>query len=138
MFRLFVGHLAVSIKVMHTGIYAIIVGRNPHVCILVHHAASSIEHVVVVADLGKALCSYAVSVIVCLSAAVNEAGLYKLRILVERVPAIAAEEACLNISRTGCQQHAIVLGKVVFTVKLIQTVRKLYTVNGIVKLAVLL
>ena len=94
-------HLAVSIKVMHTGIYAIIVGRNPHVCILVHHAASSVEHVVVVANLGKALCSDVIREVICFAAYLDEAILHDVTIFVTPVGAVlqfAANGIAINIA----------------------------------------
>ncbi len=50
-------HLAVSTEIVHAGFYAVIICVYPPVGILVHKAATRVEDVVIIADLGKALCA---------------------------------------------------------------------------------
>ena len=122
---------------MHSGLNAVAVGRHPHICVLVHHAAAGVEEVVVLADLRQALRAHAVGVVVGLSVAGHEAGHDEPAVRAEAVPAVAAEQARLHICRAVGHERTVVPCKVVCTVQLIQSVDHLHSVDGEVQLAVL-
>ena len=60
-------HLSVSVKVVHTALDAVRIVVDPHCSVLIHSACSSIENVIVVADLCEALSVLVVLKIVCLA-----------------------------------------------------------------------
>ena len=122
---------------MHSGLNAVAVGRHPHICVLVHHAAAGVEEVVVLADLRQALGTHAVGVVVGLSVAGHEAGLDELAVRAKAVPAVAAQLRGLRICRAIGHERTVVPCKVVRTVQLIQTVDHLHAVDGEIQLAVL-
>ena len=57
-------HLAVRPEVVHTGLYAIAVGGNPHGGVLCHLAVAAVEQIVVITDLCKALGNHIITVVV--------------------------------------------------------------------------
>ena len=122
---------------MHSGLDTVAVGRHPHICVLVHHAAAGVEEVVVLADLRQALRAHAVGVVVGLSVAGHEAGLDELAVRTEAVPAVAAQLRGLRICRAIGHECTVVPCKVVRAVQLIQTVDHLHAVDGEVQLAIL-
>ena len=57
-------HLAVGLEVVHTGLYAIAVSRDPHGGVLCHLAVAAVEQIVVITDFGEALGDYIITVVV--------------------------------------------------------------------------
>ena len=124
---------------VHTALNAVVIGRNPHIGILVHLPAVGVENVVVVTDLREPLGADTTVVVVGKSvAAFHKARLDELAVCAEVVPAVAAQLRGLHIDGLVDSQRAVVLGVVVLAVQLIQPTCHLHAVNGEVQIAVLL
>ena len=89
-------HLAVRPEVVHTGLYAIAVGGNPHGGVLCHLAVAAVEQIVVITDLCKALCSDIVAEIVGFAFNVYETVPYQIAVLIAPILAHAKLTALLR------------------------------------------
>ena len=84
---------------MHSGFNSVAVGRDPHICVLVHLTASGIEEIVSIIYLCKALGAHAVTVIVGVAVRrVDKAVPYELTLSVKAVPAVSAENIRLHVN----------------------------------------
>ena len=84
---------------MHSGFNSVAVGRDPHICVLVHLTASGIEEIVSIIYLCKALGAHSVAVIVGVAVRrVDKSVLYELTLSVKAVPAVSAENIRLHVN----------------------------------------
>ena len=122
---------------MHSGFNSVAVGRNPHICVLVHLAASGIEEIISVVYLCKALGAHSVTVIVGVSVRrVDKAVPYELALSVKAVPAVSAENVRSHVNGGVYSKLAAVLREVILAVKLAKAVCQLYAVDCEIKLSV--
>ena len=89
-------HLTVRSKIVHARLYAIAVGRNPHCGILCHLTVAIVKQIVIIAYLGKALCSGIVAEIVGFTFNVYETVPYQIAVLIAPILARAKLTALLR------------------------------------------